>query len=74
MMTVIIVIPVMTCISSLLFRIVKASCLGNILYEVPKKPTPDTWVVDVEYKLLQLHLEVKFNFLHLEINTAIPAT
>lgn len=48
MMTVILVIPVMTCTSSLLFRIVKASCLGNILYEVPKKPAPDTWVIGVE--------------------------
>lgn len=48
-MTVIIVIPVMTCINSLLFRVSKAACLGDIFYiEVAKKPAPDTWDIGVE--------------------------
>lgn len=47
-MTVIIVIPVMTCINSLLLRVSKAACLGDIFYEVAKKPAPDTWDIGVE--------------------------
>lgn len=47
-MTVITVIPVMTCVSSLLFRVVKATYLGDIFYEVAKITAPYTWDIGVE--------------------------
>lgn len=48
MMTVITVVPVMTCISSLLFRVIKATCFGDIFYEVAKRTAPDTWDIGME--------------------------
>lgn len=47
-MTVITIIPVMTCINSLLFRVVKVTCLGDTFCEVAKKPAPGTWDIGVE--------------------------
>lgn len=35
------VIPVMTCESSLMFRVGKVTCLGDLFYNVARKTAPD---------------------------------
>lgn len=73
MMTVFILVLVMTCLSSLLFMVAKATCLGDIFHEVAGKKI-STRHLGYWWGVKVATMQVKFNFLLLEINAEFPTT